>query len=361
LPAIVVLADGHGMALQAVTNTAKSEPIVIRLPQEQVLRARFVDDMSGRPVQGLFVKVASVGHGGGQVGPPAPAANAWFAPLKTDDQGRIQLHGVGKGQWVFVEWRDARFQPQRLDLWRTEGHRGGQEVVYHLMPPLPEWVSGQVTFKDTGKPAASVRVRTRGDETKTDAEGHFRLKPAWALRTDLALGTASTYATTVSGLVEVDAPAGTAYLGGRGEPGLARNPRRDGTLGPWELGELRIALPRGIRVQGRVRDAGSNQGIPGASVGIGMYQATSGPDGSFSLTTAAGSGHLIVKAAAEYAPAELKVAAGRFLAHAIVAVDFTEGVDPKPTEISLRRGAVVKGRLTGPDGHRYRARCSSPG
>jgi hypothetical protein len=114
--------------------------------------------------------------------------------MKTDAQGRLQLRGIGARQWVFVEWRDARFQPQRLDLWRTEAHWSGQEVVYNLMPPLPQFVSGRVTFKDTGKPAAGVSVRTRGDKAKTNKDGRFRLKPDWELRTHLAFGTAQAYA-----------------------------------------------------------------------------------------------------------------------------------------------------------------------
>jgi hypothetical protein len=51
-----------------------------------------------------------------------------------------------------------------------------------------------------------------------------------------------------------------------------------------------------------------------------------------------------------YAPAEATVTAGRLIAHAIVPVALKEGVDPKLLEISLRRGVVGKGKLTGPDG-----------
>src|SRR5262249_16884152 len=157
------------------------------------------------------------------------------------------------------------------------------------------------------------------------------------------------------------APAGSAYLAGRMEPGLVRLPRRDGSLGLYQAFELNIALPRGTRIQGRVLEAGTNKGVPGPSVGFGTYlggpddgfgtyRATSGPDGAFSLTTATGSGHLIVKASADYAPVEAKVPLGRLIAHAIVPVDFKKGADPKPVEISLRRGVVVKGKLTGPNG-----------
>jgi RNA polymerase sigma factor (sigma-70 family) len=355
LSAICVLAEGHGAGLQAVTASTKTQPIVIRLPREQVLRARFMDDTTGKPVEGLVVTVASIATAGGIVGPPAQAREAWFPPVKTDAQGRLQLRGIGQGQWVFVEWRDARFQAQRVDVWRTEEHRSGQEVTYKLIPPLPESVSGRVVFKDTGKPAAGVSVRTRGDKTKTDGEGRFRLKPDWELRTFLTAGGAtSEYNTMVSAPVEADAPAGTTYLGGRGDPQLGRIPRRDGTLGPWQLGELRISLPRGIQIRGRLVEAGTNKGIPGASVRFGMYQTTSGPDGAFSMTTSTGSGHLVVKATTEYAPVEAKVAGGRLLAHAVVGVDFKEGTDPTPVEISLRRGAVVKGTLTGPNGEPVR-------
>jgi hypothetical protein len=87
-------------------------------------------------------------------------------------------------------------------------------------------------------------------------------------------------------------PPAHPSLGGSGEPGLGRTPGPKDTLGRWELGELRIALPRGIHVQGRVLEPGTSKGVSGASVRFGMYQATSGPGGAFSLTAAPGSGHL---------------------------------------------------------------------
>jgi RNA polymerase sigma factor (sigma-70 family) len=350
LPLICVRARGYGLGVEPVTNKARTKTLVIRLPREQVLRARFLNDMTGKPVQGLVVKVASFAYGPGVVVPPAPLPKAWFPALKTNAQGRLRLRGMGPGRYVFVEWRDARFQPQRLDLWRTEAHQRGQEVVYQLMPPPPKFIHGRVTFQDTGKPAAGVAVRTRGDRTKTDGKGRFRLKPDWEVSTFLAVGAASEYVTTVNAWVEVDAPAGTPYLGGIGRQDLGRFPRRDGTLGPWQMGELRIALPRGVRVRGRVVETGTNKGVSGANVSFGRYQATSGPDGAFSLTTAAGSGHLVVRAGADYAPVEAKVALGRLIAHAVVPVVFKEAKEPKPLRIALRRGVRVKGQLTGPDG-----------
>jgi hypothetical protein len=357
LPAIFVLADGYGAGSKAVTNKAKTEPMVIRLPTEQVLHARFLDETNGKPVEGLVVKVASVGPSGGQVGPPARRADAWFRPMKTDAQGRLQLHGVGKGQWVVVEWRDARFQSQRLGLWRTEAHWMGQEVAYNLMPPLPEFIVGRVTSADTDKPVAGASVRTRGDKTITDREGRFRLKPDWviALDTNLRLGgkpgTATEYVTTMSQIpVEVDAPAGSPYLGGVGQPPLFRTPGPQDTVGPWESGELRIVLPRGIRVKGRVLEADTHNGVSGASIHFGVHRAKSGPDGAFSLTAAPGSDHLVVRAADDYAPAEATVASGRLMAHAIVPLALKEGMDPKPLEISLHHGVAVNGSLTGPDG-----------
>lgn len=113
-------------------------------------------------------------------------------------------------------------------------------------------------------------------------------------------------------------------------------------------------MPRGIRVQGRVLEAGTPKGIAGARIAFESYQAFSGPDGRFSLTTAAGPGNLIVNASADHARVEAKDASGRFLAHAIVPLDLKEGAESKPLEISLRRGAVVKGKLTGPDGQTVR-------
>jgi RNA polymerase sigma factor (sigma-70 family) len=345
LPLIFVRADGYGPGVQAVTANASKGAMVIRLPREQVLRARFVDDTNGKPVKDLVVKVAFVTNPGGIVAPPAQAPRAWFPATKTDAQGRLVLRGIGTGQLAIVEWRDPRFRSQRLELWKTEAQQGGEEVVHKLEPPPPEFITGRVAFKDTGKPAAGVTVRTRGSKTKTDLQGRFRLKTDWPPPESAPFSGGP-----VNAWVEADAPAGTGYLGGLAHVGPGRFPRRDGTLGPWEMEEFRIALPRGVRVQGRVLEAGTNKGIPRASVSFGGYQATSGPDGAFSLTTAGGAGHLVVTAAADYAPVEAKVPQGRLIAHAVVPVDLKEGTDAKPVQISLRRGVGVKGKLAGPDG-----------
>jgi RNA polymerase sigma factor (sigma-70 family) len=359
LPVIVVRADGYGYGVHPITDKTSKGSIVIRLPREQVLRARFVDDSKNKPVKDLVVKVASVWHGAGQVMAPAQASKAWFAAMKTDAQGRIQLRGIGhasNGQNVFVEWRDAHFLAQRLDLWRTEAHWEGKEVVFKLLPPLPESISGRVTFKDTGKPAAGVNVRMRGNQTKTDGEGRFRLKPDWEIRT-LLQGTVSDLVTQYLGWVEVDAPAGTAYLGASANAAeaalVSRTLNRDGTFGgPFGSVDLKIALPHGGIVRGRVLEAGTNKAVPGASVSFRGKDVQSGPDGAFSLTTTAGSGLLIVRAGEDYVPVKTMIHKGFTMAygHAIVPVDLKEGTDAKPLTISLRRGVVVKGKLTGPNG-----------
>jgi protocatechuate 3,4-dioxygenase beta subunit len=351
LPVILVRADDYGYGVHPVTDKTSKGPIVVRLPREQVLRARFVDDTNNKPVKDLVVKVASARHGAAMVVAPAQASKAWFAAAKTDAEGRIQLRGISTGEYVVVEWRSSRFLAQRLDLWRMEAHWEGKEVVYKLLPPVPRMIGGRVTFKDTGKPAAGVSVRTRGSNAKTDPDGRFRLKPDWEIRTHLTFGAASEYVTTVGAWVEVDAPPDSAYLGWRGQAGPGRRPKGDGTLGPWEVGELRITLPRGARLHGQVLEAGTNKGIPGATISFRGKDVQSGPEGAFSLTTDAGSDFLIVKAGADYTPVKTKIREGLLaIGHAIVPVELKEGAEAKPIKVVLRRGVVVKGKLTGPDG-----------
>jgi RNA polymerase sigma factor (sigma-70 family) len=346
LPALVVRADGHGMGVQAVTAQAHKKPVVIRLPREQVLRARFMDDTTGKPVKDLVVKVAFVAQVEGIVAPPARAPRAWFPALKTDAQGRSRLRGVGAGQVVIVDWRDPRFRPQRLELWKTEPQRGGEEVVHQLEPPLPEFITGSVTFKDTGKPAAGVTVHTRGSKATTDARGRFRLRTDWP-----PPETAPYSGGPVGAWVTADAPAGTAYLGGLVHTGPGRFPRGDGTLGPFLPVNVEIALPRGVLVRGRVLEAGTKKGIPGASVSYQpSYQATSGPDGAFSLTVPVGPGRFVVAAAqADYVPVAFQTGVVNQFAHAVLPVDLKKGSE-QAVDIFLRRGALVKGKLTGPDG-----------
>jgi hypothetical protein len=100
-----------------------------------------------------------------------------------------------------------------------------------------------------------------------------------------------------------------------------------------------------------VVEAGTKKGVPGATVSFtAAYQTTSGPDGAFSLTVPAGRGQLVVAAArADYVPVAVKAGFKQF-AHAAVPLDLKAGAGTKDVEVPLRRGVVVKGKLTGPDG-----------
>jgi RNA polymerase sigma factor (sigma-70 family) len=362
-PMILVRVEGYGLGAHAVSKDADRETVVIRLPREQVLRARFVD-LQGEPVANVTVKVFAVlekrgdsfaeGTAAGGAG-AGKFAKDWFPPMKTDAQGRIQMRGVGVGQLVFLDIADPRFQPKsHLELWKTDKDRE-QEVVHVL--DAPRLIHGRVTFKDTGKPAAGVQVGVPGLRVKTDAKGAFRINPNWQRRMGQALLT-------------VEPPAGTAYLG------WYEFVREPGGLAGKSV-SLAIALPRGVTVHGRVLEAGSGTGLRGAGVcflpvqkplpspvsgfpAVGLvYPATTGPDGSFTLTALRGPGHLIVKAAkAEFVPVQDTLQRLSFgspggqpiFAHAIVPVDVSDGKDAQDVKISLRRGVAVKGKLIGPDG-----------
>jgi RNA polymerase sigma factor (sigma-70 family) len=354
LPVIFARADGCGVGVYPVTGKAKQGPIVLRLPREQVLRCRFVD-ANGEPVQGLVVKVASVypENRGGRVvtavAPPRPP-RSWFPPLKTDAQGRLRVRGIGPGQGVFVEVSDPRFRWQRLDL--TEEH-SGVEVVHKVDPPGPKFIRGRVTFEDTGKPAAGVVVRMQGQQATTDRQGRFRL----SARRMPASGS----------LLTAEAPAGTAYFGwlGNAPSGQYYVPQPGGKLvSVVEPVQLNIVLRRAVRVRGRVVEAGTDRGIRGARVcfvpsrqplgaagspPVGLTNpVTSGPDGTFSLMALPGPGRLITAAdRADYVPVDI----GRNqFAHAAVPVGLGPGMDARAVQIPLRRGAVVKVKVTGPDG-----------
>jgi hypothetical protein len=123
---------------------------------------------------------------------------------------------------------------------------------------------------------------------------------------------------------------------------------------------VEIALPRGVLIRGRVREAGTGKGVAGAHVSfhapsVANNQTSTGPDGTFSLKTAAGAGHLVVKAtAANYVPIQGVVHGRPVFAHALVPGTFKGDTEPRSVEISLRRGAVVKGEVIGPDGQPVR-------
>ena len=104
----VAAAPGFGLGWAELNPDAEQPVADIRLQPEQVVRVRLVD-VTGAPARGVAVIVSGIGrindngkNDGVSLGTTKPAGiRVWPRPVKTDDQGRIALSGIGRGAaWV---------------------------------------------------------------------------------------------------------------------------------------------------------------------------------------------------------------------------------------------------------------------
>jgi hypothetical protein len=351
---VMARAKGYGLGLQKWE--AGQAEVVIRLPKEQVLRARLVD-LQGQPVKGIAIHVVSVLEKEGEVPlgvvQPAEPSPLWFTPPVTDDQGRFALHGIGPKQFALLEVRDDRFQSEYLKLWTTDKERS--EEVLHVLAPA-RLIEGKVTYADTGKPIAGVEVVVEGWHRKTDKNGCFRLNPPQGRPQEFFF-------------VVAHAPEGEPYLSQLKQLAPLKGAGKK---------QLDFALPRGVLVRGKVTEAKTGKPLEGAalwflpqeidnpnfsrdkSLALGApFAIASGADGSFQLAVLPGPGHLLVKGPkADYIPVETtrkylrdgKTGGERQYLHALIPINFKSGSGPQEISVKLRRGVTVRGTVLTPDG-----------
>jgi RNA polymerase sigma factor (sigma-70 family) len=350
---MIAAARGYGFGLHGLDLDADRADVVIRLRPERPLRGRVID-LQGAPVppvRGLKAPVFVVmeKREPKPVGIVRPVSlPLWPAPVVTDDQGRFEVRGAGRGQRVILLVRDGRFEPGQIELGAGDKDPPA-EVTTVLSPARP--VEGRITYADTGKPVAGAEVRVHDTRTRTDRDGRFRLNPnvnPW------------------SDYLVVYAPAGGPYMGlfkhlDRPKGGARRR--------------MDLTLPRGILVRGKITEAGSGRPVAGGSVyyiprgnnpnipkDVAMGSAFIVPseaDGTFRIVVPAGVGHLLVEGpAADYVPVEVsdnqlregKPGGQRTYAHAVVPLDLAPKGEPPAIEVRLRRGVTVKGKVVGPEG-----------
>ncbi len=362
---VIGRAPGHGPAWQPVmANRVKPDrnDLVLSLPAEEVLHGRLID-LQGRPAAGVKLTVLRLGARASQelphweflgrwdgmeeytarVGKPitqgervmdfhplaglqfyaAPAPlPVWPGAVVTDARGEFRLHGVGRGQGVGLLAEHERFAYQLVEI-EADAKRPAGPVTRPLEPA--RLLEGTVIAADTGKPLVGAVVQVdmgfasvtaRGDHAdgkgrrfvrrswgyydhfmlftppvRTDAAGRFRVQP-FVGPSFAASG--STFAVTAA------APEGQPYL----------SIERDVA---WPKGavkkEVRLTLPRGVLVRGKVIEKTSGRPVAGARVdywskGLALPAGVVSPgprncgaDGTFALVLPARPGHLLFNAA----------------------------------------------------------------
>jgi RNA polymerase sigma factor (sigma-70 family) len=370
----VATAEKCAPAWQRLSPDAERPQAVLKLPPEQVVRGSFVD-LQGLPAAGVKVSVSYVGRmvngqPDGVSSGNLPRHAPWPQPATTDEKGNFVIHGCNRDQGFVLAVSDDRFATQSFEIdapgkARPElrinsidaggnlntqvigpNDKGQPEVLKLSLAPA-RVVEGRVVAADTGKPVAKASV----SGTRTDEDGRFLLR--FAGRDAMTL--------------EVFAPEGSPYLSVHHRV-------------QWPKGtvkqEVKIELPRGVLVCGKVTEAGSGKPVAGAGVqfhpGKGedparpknaltgwSRQELTKDDGSFRMAVLPGAGHLLIQGPTpDYVHEEIgseviasgRAGGGRTYPDAFVKLDLPAKGDPKEVAVTLRRGVTVRGQLLGPDG-----------
>jgi RNA polymerase sigma factor (sigma-70 family) len=391
---ILAATKGYALGWQSWGIPALEQKVELRLPAEQVLSGRLVD-LQGLPAANVKCRVTFAmktrdlqwaGWLGemrpGMVSPvakgeplvrfgsqgfsfteqPAPEGLAlWPKPLVTDAKGRFEVRGFGRGQAIDLLVEDDRFALQALTL---NADNAGKNAFSQSLA-APQKFEGEVVAEDTGKPMPKVQVavvgyrkvgntrRSLGREasTTTDARGRFKINPYQGEFFD----------------VRVHVPGGTPYL------------TTEERIG-WPKGEtehkLRIKVPRGVLVQGKVVDKTSGKPVEWANVyfepqqkdnpqlPVNLPTASHRPtfsdsDGSFALVVPPGPGRLVARAPgrdfvwSSTTTEELlagKPAGYRRYFHAVVPLNLKVKDEPEKLTVSVQRGITLNGQVVGPSG-----------
>lgn len=387
---VVAAKPGYGVGWESLPLAGDPDELTIRLPDEQIVRGRLVDDQ-GKPAAGARVYVRWIGrtHAGETegTGPREPREDfpAWPKSTTTDGQGRFAIRGVSREDTISLRVVDERFatwdfyikplgeQPPEEDPereQRTQHLAKASESVYSeddaqelvLSPPRAQIIEGAVVCGDTGEPVAHARLTAYakqseigsavGIDGRADANGRFRLRP---------------YPGKIFEL-RAYPPNDQPYL------------VIDKTVA-WREGADRhkvdLTLPRGVLVRGQVTEQSSGRPVEGAAV---QYQAqhknphavdsivtgwlgmvVSDSQGAFRIVVPAGKGSLLIHGPTrDYVQTVIgsndiyygRPGGQRWYVHAIVALDLTPGAEAVDVSVSVERGVTVKGRLLGPQGER---------
>jgi protocatechuate 3,4-dioxygenase beta subunit len=361
----VATAPGYGAGWVELEPNADRPNADISLQPEQVIQGRLFD-LIGRPVQGVEVRVQSMGRltpenlaGQSRATPegptfgwkPAKAMPAWPKPALSDAEGRFIIRGAGRDHRVILQIDDPRFARQRVPV-NTDGASEPKSVTVALEPA--KIIKGRITDAQTGEPIPHAQLNidshhARGitvTEFEADAEGRFRVNPLSGDRYG----------------VSVRAPEGQTYLG--------INTSLNWPKGAVEY-PLDLALRRGVVIRGQVAEEGSGKPVVGARISFGPFRmaegqsgilsgnAASGSDGSFQLAALPCPGTLIVLGPSDdYVLREIdsemvyrgKPGGQPVFAHAFVPCDVKTGSKSLDVNIVLRPSMTVTGRVVGPNG-----------
>jgi hypothetical protein len=185
---------GHSLAWCFLKSGQESRDVTLRSNPGVALPGKVLDPQ-GRPLPGVAVKLRAIRSTAKGMDPwfafwtPPELMSAWPAPAVTREDGTFSLEGISPDTEVFLEIDDERVARQK---WKF---LVGQDVAPLVINAEPSRnIEGQVVLGDNGVPAAATVVFTSwngGDQhfgavtAKTDAQGHFRVRPFASDRLDI--------------------------------------------------------------------------------------------------------------------------------------------------------------------------------
>jgi RNA polymerase sigma factor (sigma-70 family) len=346
-------APGYGLGWAKLNPDAEQAAADIRLLPEQPIRARLVD-VTGAPANRVEVRVRNIARLNDQ-GPrasiwlwnnPPRGTRTWPRPVTTDDQGRIALTGIVRGDRVRLDVRDLRYARQDLLIDSSTAAPSG-EITLAL--ESARIIEGRVLAADTGRPIPNAVVSAETQVMNEHASGFFTAK----FRAD------------AQGRFIMNPPVGESYTLGAfatgGEPYLVPQERLEWTKGAVKAAHD-IKLPRGVLIRGKVTELGTGRPLPASSIQyipaevqgdlLWGWQATvaSRDDGSFRIAVAPGKGNVLIFGPTGDYVLGVGPAGQRSRAHAIIPYEARAGDPPHDVAAVLRPGVTVKGRVEGPDG-----------
>ncbi len=365
----LAVAPGYGLGWAELNPDAERPSAEIALQPEQIARARLVQ-VSGAPAKGVEVHISGVArpnngdrNDGVYIGGnPPEGLRTWPKAVKTDDQGRIAVSGIGRGVSVGLAVRDLRYARQDPAI-DAAGAAAGKESAIVLKPA--QLIEGRVLAADTGQAIPNAIVSA-----------------GYLVRSERALGISNQrFRADDQGHFVMNLPASESYtleaFPSGGEPYLPQPVEVQWTKGAVKASHD-VQVRRGVSIRGKVTEQGTGRPLPGSSIqyvpvrrdgvihwGSGSI-AASRDDGSFAIAVPPGKGHLIIfgptsdyilgeiGSDALYADRSVRSTRGsggiRNRAHAIIPYEVKAGDPPLEVNTALRPGATIKGRVEGPDG-----------
>jgi hypothetical protein len=366
---LLAAAPGHGLGWRSLPEHGGTEGIVLSLGPEGAVRGRLLD-LQGEPVKQATLQVVRVESPDRRQAVPQVDAGfheplrglpGWPGPVTTDAQGRFTVPGLGKGVAVKLVVTDPRFARQSVTL-QPAGRGEGKEAAHLLLPP--QVLEGTVVGEDSGKPVGKVLLHVSAQPERADTKLWEQVQ-GW---------------TDERGRFRLPCPPGrlavSAYPAD-GSPYLSRTERVT-----WPRGavrhQVRITLPRGVRLRGKVTESPSGKPVAGAVVGYVPYATNpfahftilswrvggsewvrTEADGTFTATVLPGEGHVLARGATrDYVLRRVDTAelhsgnkGGRPCAvPALERLNLKPGAEAPEVRLTLQRGVTLRGRLLDPDG-----------